>query len=237
MARCLARCRLHVICTLHVACDMHVAGCIVCCTLHVALYALIGKDWSECGLFAVFAALSPKARQSVGCRRRRSRRRRDNGRTRSAQSSRRSRHATCNTQQHATCNMQHATRSAPTQARDVAAAASRVAAADWCRPTALSILSMLRRRRLHVAPHLARSIQPPVGARSELGRSLAGRSVQRCGAAVSVACACLLPQELGDVQRQAEANLRSAQTTLHGAAPPPRHRYAKALQPSHRSLF
>ena len=78
-------------------------------------------------------------------------------------------HATRNNTQHAACN----TRSAPTQARDVAAAAPRVAAADCCRTTALSILSMLRRRRLHVAPHLARSMQPPVGARSELGRSLA----------------------------------------------------------------
>ena len=111
MARCLARCRLHVICTLHVACDMHVAVCIVCCTLlHVAC-CIVCTDReglvTECGLFAVLAALSPKARQSVGCRRRRSRRHRDNGRTRSAQSSRRSRHATCNTQQHATCNMQH----------------------------------------------------------------------------------------------------------------------------------
>ncbi len=46
-------------------------------------------------------------------------------------------------------------------------------------------------------------------------------------------------QELGDVQRLAEANLRSAQTTLHGdsATAPESTATAKALRPSHRSLF
>ena len=94
--------------TLQAARDMHVAlyaarRCML--QLHVAWYALIGKEWSERGLFAVFAALSLKKPGSLsavaggGA---------DDVETTDGRDRRKAREGPV--VQHATRNMQHATR-------------------------------------------------------------------------------------------------------------------------------